>query len=117
MAGRKELSTNARDAGDFFGEWSEIPLDSRAGAVPYFRMAASAWLCGYERGEMVHVIATFDGGYNRKGKIWIEWGPCWACSHETLVLAVDASEEEYETGRICLECVQKAFADLKVLNK
>jgi len=67
---------------------------------------------------MVHVITTFEAGYKRKGTIWIEQGPCWICmSDETLVLAMDGSEEEYEAGRACLECIQKAFADLKALNK
>ena len=65
---------------------------------------------------MVHVIATFDGAYKRTGKIWIEWGPCGVCPNETLVLAIDGSEAEYEAGRVCLECIQLAFAHVKALN-
>lgn len=67
---------------------------------------------------MTHTVATFDGGYSRKGKIWIEWGPCFVCPNkETFVLAIDGSEVEYEAGRICEDCIRKAFEDLRALNK
>ncbi len=54
-------------------------------------------------------VATFDGGYGRKGVIEIERGHCAACAGEVPVLMVDGSEGEYAPGRMCQECIEKAF--------
>lgn len=59
------------------------------------------------------LIARFDGNYGRKGEIWLESGVCDACGFTRACLQIDASEEEYNAGAICLECIKKAFADLK----
>lgn len=51
-----------------------------------------------------HTVASFDGKYGRRGLIWIEPTECNSCGYSRPCIGVDASEEEYNPGYICLVC-------------
>jgi uncharacterized protein CbrC (UPF0167 family) len=55
----------------------------------------------------------FDGGYNRKGKIWADKGICMNCDKEKIVIFTDSSEKEYNPARICPECVKKMCKSIR----
>jgi hypothetical protein len=61
--------------------------------------------------EMIRQLAFagFDGRHERQGYIALIDGRCDACSTETKVLVMDASEGEYAPGAICRTCALAAF--------
>lgn len=53
----------------------------------------------------------FDGGYDRLGRIWTyENSLCHGCGEIRKVIAIDASEGEYDPGKICLDCVKEMLS-------
>ncbi len=77
------------------------------------RTYEGAWSLAKERafGDQMQggKIAEFDGGYARNGVISLIIGICDVCHADKLVLAIDASENEYKPGAICRDCIEKAF--------
>jgi hypothetical protein len=57
------------------------------------------------------LVADFDGNCGRSGEIWLGDGVCDACGDICTCLQTDASEGEYNAGKICFECIQKAFLE------
>lgn len=53
------------------------------------------------------VIGTFDGGHERTGKVSISENICCVCKDHKKVLGMDNSDEEYKTGYICFDCIEK----------
>jgi hypothetical protein len=61
-------------------------------------------------------LADFDGGYGRSGVIRFVTGKCSVCGAGPLpVIEIDASEAEYNAGRICRECAERAFGVQQLL--
>lgn len=52
------------------------------------------------------MVAEFDGGYARLGKIWIQCGECALCKQVKVVIGSDGSEGEFENVLLCAECVE-----------
>jgi hypothetical protein len=52
---------------------------------------------------------VFDGRAGREGMMWVEHGRCTHCHADAKVLCVDASEDEYAAGCLCLDCINRAF--------
>ena len=51
------------------------------------------------------VIGTFKGGYDRKGKVVVTHAVCCICTKTKECIGVDNSEEEYNYGYICFDCI------------
>ena len=50
-------------------------------------------------------IGTFDGGYNRKGKVVVTNNICCVCEEKKEGIGIDSSEDIYRTGYICFDCI------------
>jgi len=58
--------------------------------------------------EKRKIIKTFEGGYNRVGKIWCEKNKCDICGKTKICICSDGSEDEYGYAAICPKCVTQA---------
>ena len=58
-------------------------------------------------------IKNFEGGYNRRGMIWVEKEECDVCHQNVLCLCIDQSEDEYEAGHVCQQCTNNLFERAK----
>jgi len=56
-------------------------------------------------------IKTFDGGHGRVGTIKASYSICNVCGLEQEVITIDASEEEYHPGSICLNCTEEKIKE------
>lgn len=57
------------------------------------------------------LITTFDGRYGRRGTIQCSTEVCDNCHKKRIVIEIDSAEDEYYSGKICKECIDKAFND------
>lgn len=55
------------------------------------------------------LVMGFRGGHGRDGIISVIDGTCDVCLNPARVIAIDASEGEYNPGAICQMCAEKAF--------
>jgi len=63
---------------------------------------------------MSKLIGEFDAGYDRVGIIEMDIAICNICKEMKKCLIIDNSSCEYESGRICKKCIEKAFYDRQI---
>jgi len=56
-------------------------------------------------------LIEFDGGYGRTGTVEVKAAICCSCKTVKSCLVVDQSQDEYESGNICQDCIAALFAE------